>query len=284
MLSRLMTRREQLLLLFIALSLTVGAVALLVHDRPGKTDAQAKENDPAVVRAAKDKVPDTENAKSPSPQEKLNAATPITEVASSATIDVPPSPVAPFEITVSVAGAVNTPGVYRLASHSRLQDALNAAGGPTEEAITSDLNLAALLIDGATLTVPLCAKAEKDGTTLRMRPAQDAAQLNPAQYTISGSRVVTAKPTVNSPAAAPLQGNVATATSGSQPSSLIDLNTADAAALDTLPGVGPKTAQDIITYRTQSPFTSVDDLDNVPGIGPKKMETIRPFVTVGPAK
>lgn len=62
---------------------------------------------------------------------------------------------------------------------------------------------------------------------------------------------------------------------------LININTADAALLQTLPGIGPATAQRIIEYRNQhGRFRSVDELDNVKGIGPKRLERIRPLVTV----
>lgn len=63
---------------------------------------------------------------------------------------------------------------------------------------------------------------------------------------------------------------------------LVDLNTATAAQLETLPGIGKATAQNILQYREKNgPFASVDDLQKVKGIGPKLMEKIRPLVTVG---
>lgn len=64
------------------------------------------------------------------------------------------------------------------------------------------------------------------------------------------------------------------------PAAPVDLNTATAEELQTLPGVGPSLAEKIIAAR---PFSSVDDLDNVPGVGEKKMEQLRPYVTVGGA-
>ena len=64
-----------------------------------------------------------------------------------------------------------------------------------------------------------------------------------------------------------------------RPSSPIPINTATAAQLDQLPGIGPALAQRIIDYRTEhGPFTSIDDLTKVRGIGPALMEKIRPFV------
>jgi competence protein ComEA len=62
---------------------------------------------------------------------------------------------------------------------------------------------------------------------------------------------------------------------------LINVNTADAATLEQLPGIGPMTAGRIIEYRTTvGPFRTVDDLGNVKGIGPKRIERLRPLVTV----
>jgi competence protein ComEA len=61
----------------------------------------------------------------------------------------------------------------------------------------------------------------------------------------------------------------------------VNLNTADLAALDTLPGVGPATAQAIIDHRTKNgPFRSVDQLLEVKGIGPAKLAELRARVTV----
>ena len=61
----------------------------------------------------------------------------------------------------------------------------------------------------------------------------------------------------------------------------VDLNTADATTLETLPGVGPVTAEAIISHRSQQPFASVEDLLLVKGIGPKTFESLKDLVTVG---
>ncbi len=62
----------------------------------------------------------------------------------------------------------------------------------------------------------------------------------------------------------------------------VDINTADASELETLPGIGPSKAAAIVQYRTEhGPFKSVDDLDAVPGIGPSTLASLRDQVTVG---
>ena len=67
----------------------------------------------------------------------------------------------------------------------------------------------------------------------------------------------------------------------SSPAWPVDLNTADLEALDTLPGVGPVTAQAILDYREENgPFSSVEELENVYGIGEKTLENLRDLVTV----
>jgi competence protein ComEA len=69
--------------------------------------------------------------------------------------------------------------------------------------------------------------------------------------------------------------------SASLPGGLVNVNTADAAQLETLPGIGPVLAQQIIDYRTQNgPFATVDSLLDVSGIGPATLDEIRALVTV----
>ena len=80
---------------------------------------------------------------------------------------------------------------------------------------------------------------------------------------------------------APNSSVVATQTQEESQSSLVNLNTATEADLQTISGIGAKRAADIIAYReANGGFKSVDDLNNVSGIGDKTMESIRPYVTV----
>ena len=148
---------------------------------------------------------------------------------------------------VHVAGAVASPGVYDLDGTARVHDAIVHAGGPTDTADLDALNLAQVLADGQRLYVP----------TVAERGALDEPFLSPATAT------------------AP------TATATSVPAGPVDLNRATASDLETLPGIGPSTANAIVDDRDRNgPFSSVDDLDRVPGIGPSKLAALRDFVVV----
>lgn len=143
-------------------------------------------------------------------------------------------------VFVHVAGAVATSGVYELPSGARVVDALAAAGGPTAEADVDALNLAAPVLDGDRIVVPV--------------PGDDPA---------AGGHV-------HAP------GDV----SSGAPTGPVDLNSATAAELETLPGVGPATAAAIVDERDSGgPFAAVDDLERVRGIGPAKLEALRDLVT-----
>jgi competence protein ComEA len=164
---------------------------------------------------------------------------------SSTTVGVAPAAeTVSAEIIVHVAGAVNMPGVHRLMSGARVVDAVTAAGGPTAQALLDAINLAQPLRDGDRVVVP----------------ALDHA--------------------------VPVAGGVTAAVTeqdsgGTSTGSPIDLNSATATQLESLPGVGPATAQAIISHRdANGPFSSVEGLADVRGIGPAKLEAIRPLVTV----
>lgn len=156
--------------------------------------------------------------------------------------------VSPVSVVVHVAGAVVAPGVYRLDSGSRVDDAIVLAGGALAEADTDAINLAAPLVDGARVYVP-----------------------------VAGEEVLPPPSPSPSVLSSPLPG-----ASGAGPggSAIIDVNVATAAELEALPGVGPATAAAIVTERERNgPFRDVDDLDRVPGIGPAKLGALRDLVT-----
>ncbi|HEM3587692.1 TPA: helix-hairpin-helix domain-containing protein [Streptococcus suis] len=148
----------------------------------------------------------------------------------------------PSQLVVDVKGAVAKPGLYTLAAGARVNDAVDAAGGLTSQADPKSINLAQKLSDEAVVYV-----ASKD----------------------ENISVVTS--TTASSAMSQEEKNT----------SLVNLNTATEADLQTISGIGAKRATDIIAYReANGGFKSVDDLNNVSGIGDKTMESIRPYVTV----
>jgi competence protein ComEA len=160
----------------------------------------------------------------------------------------------PSIVTVHVAGAVKSPGVYRLTTLARVIDAVTAAGGPTSEADLERINLAQLLVDTEQVFIP--------GRTTRSSAPTIAPRHRPTT-TVATPRV-------------PTQQGSSTSSGG-----LVDLNTATVAELDALPGVGPATAKAIVDYRTsKGKFSRAEDLLNVAGIGPAKLAALRDLVTV----
>ncbi|RKR73888.1 helix-hairpin-helix domain-containing protein [Frondihabitans australicus] len=106
----------------------------------------------------------------------------------------------------------------------------------------------------------------------------DPASVNLARPVVDGEQIVVVAEGEAVPAQAQVEGaSAAPAT----PTAPVDLNSADEAALETLPGVGPATAKAILDWREQNGrFASVDDLLDVTGIGDKKLERLRDAVTV----
>ncbi|MBN2308263.1 MAG: helix-hairpin-helix domain-containing protein, partial [Candidatus Hydrogenedentes bacterium] len=139
----------------------------------------------------------------------------------------------------------------------------------------SDINLAAPLMDGSTLTIPDCGVTGAEEGRLVVRGGRSTAVHNPPQYTISGWQPGAGAH--GGPAGA--DGGAAGTSPGA--SGLIDLNRATQAELESLPGIGPKLADEIIRFRKDSPFRRVDDLLEVHGIGEKRLAAIRGLVTVG---
>lgn len=171
-----------------------------------------------------------------------------------ATLPVSSTTSVPTYVTVHVAGAVKSPGVYRLALMARIVDAVNAAGGPTSNADLERINLAQVLVDTEQVFIPgRAARSVTPTVAPRHRPTT----------------------TIATPSTPGQQGTP------QAHNSLIHLNTATASELDVLPGVGPATAKAIVDYRTtQGKFSRVEDLLNVPGIGPAKLAALRDLVTV----
>ena len=145
------------------------------------------------------------------------------------------------QVYVYVTGAVANPGVYSLDEGLRVCDAVEAAGGLAEDADASTVNLARVLSDGEHIDLPTKAEVE----------------------------------------AALAQGLAGGASGTAAATSLVNINTADASALETLSGVGSATAQAIISDREQNgPFSSIEDLMRVDGIGEKKFAKLKDSICV----
>jgi DNA uptake protein and related DNA-binding proteins len=148
-----------------------------------------------------------------------------------ATPALTPPPTPVATVLIHVLGAVRRPGVVTLNEGSRVQDAIAAAGGLAADADTGELNLAEVVVDGAQLKI---------GTT-----------------THPGGELRSGAPD-------------GVAGSGGAAEAKISLNSATLAQLDTLPGVGPVTAQKILDWRSEhGKFSAVTELQEVDGIGPK---------------
>jgi competence protein ComEA len=103
-------------------------------------------------------------------------------------------------------------------------------------------------------------------------PEADPASVNLAAVVTDGQQIVVGAPGV--------AGAASAADADTAPGGPVNLNTASAAELDALPGVGPVLAQRIVDHRKQGPFRSVDELDDVPGIGPARAAELSELVTV----
>ena len=173
-------------------------------------------------------------------------------------------------VRVHVAGAVNNPGVYTLPAQGRAVDAIAAASGAAADADLDRVNLAGALSDGVQIYVP------HRGETAA------PAQIQPNGGTANAGQGNAANGAAQNNAAQPQPARTLTASGSAQKGSTpVNINTATAEELQSLPRIGPAMAQRIIAWReAHGGFRSVDELDAVPGIGPSMLENLRPLVTV----
>lgn len=140
-------------------------------------------------------------------------------------------------IRVHVAGCVMCPGVYELVEGSRAGDAVQAAGGLTEDACEDAINLAQVISDGEQIIAP----SSREPTT-----------------------------------AISAMSSTSSTSSDAGQTGKVNINTADAAQLQTISGIGESKAKKIIAYReANGRFSNVDELVNVSGIGDKTLDSIR---------
>lgn len=162
-------------------------------------------------------------------------------------------------VRVQVSGAVLEPGIYDVPANCRVEEAIAAAGGMTENADIERVNLVRKVRDGMQIRVPVQKAARKSST--RGRKSQVNAGLDGSTKKKSGStRAGTEK--------------------NNSVVQIVRINSASAGELQQLPGIGPALAQRIIETRNSGRFTSADDLLRVPGIGKAKLAKLRDYVEV----
>ena len=160
---------------------------------------------------------------------------------------VPAQP--PEEIYVDVCGAVVQPGVYAMKSDSRVFQAIEAAGGFLPDAAGTSINQACALSDGQQIYVPTQEEAEAGDYSMQEESTSTA---------ISSG------------------GNTDESVSG-----MVNINTADAAALKTLTGIGEAKAQAILSYREEhGAFSTVEEIMQVPGIKESTFSAIKDKIAV----
>lgn len=151
-------------------------------------------------------------------------------------------------IMVHIIGGVEKPGVVKIKEGGRIEDAIEAAGGLTEDSDISNVNLAYVLDDGVKVKIPTIDDEGKE--TEETYISED-----------SGKNVI-------------LQED-------EKAGSIVNINKATQTELETLPGIGPSLAGRIISYREQNgKFKTVEDIKNVAGIGDSKFENIKDFIKV----
>lgn len=162
-------------------------------------------------------------------------------------------------LVVHICGAVSAPGVYELPAGSRIIDAVEAGGGFLPEADEACCNLAEEIVDGCQIYIMTKSESYADGQTEKKAGIQ----------TSPDSDMQTTDRNVRSNSTTALENG------------LVNLNTADVAALMTLPGIGESRAKAIISYREQhGAFAKIEDIMKISGIKQAAFSKIKDKITV----
>lgn len=149
------------------------------------------------------------------------------------------------KIMLHITGEVNSPGIIEIEEGARLADAIEAAGGLTENADINKINLAYVVKDGQKINIP------------------NVNSVDTSSYITDniGENIIIEDINSNT--------------------NLVNINTATQTELETLTGIGPSTALKIIKYREENgKFKAIEDIKNVPGIGDSKFEAIKDEICV----
>lgn len=162
-------------------------------------------------------------------------------------------------LVVHICGAVSAPGVYELPAGSRIIDAVEAGGGFLPEADEACCNLAEEIVDGCQIYIMTKSESCADGQTEKKAGIQTSPDSD-MQMT---------------------DRNVRSNSTTALDNGLVNLNTADVAALMTLPGIGESRAKAIISYREQhGAFAKIEDIMKISGIKQAAFSKIKDKITV----
>lgn len=168
------------------------------------------------------------------------------------------------KIVIYITGEVKQEGVYELDEDSRISDAIEKAGGTKENADLSQINLAYKIEDGMRIYIPKKGELVQDKEKIEDK----------TQEVVTGkSTDITNTTSVNT--------NLSTNKKSKTDIEKINLNKATQTELETLPGIGPSTAEKIIAYRKENGnFKNIEDIMNVNGIGESKYNKIKDLISV----
>ena len=164
-------------------------------------------------------------------------------------------------MAVHVTGEVKNPGVVKVKEGSRIQDIIEKAGGLTENADITEVNLAFVVEDGMKVRIP----SNDDEINKENSEKREIEETNRNEYITqdSGKGVIVSDEGIDTS------------------SSIVNINTASQTELEELPGIGPSISSRIVEYRNEKgKFKSIEDIKNVTGIGDSKFEKIRDLIKV----
>ena len=168
------------------------------------------------------------------------------------------------EYMVDIKGEVNNPGIYKLKKGSRIIDVVGEAGGLTESADTSVINLSKKITDEMVIIIYSRQEVENWVATKQQEEYLQKKCLLEEEGQVENNACIEEK----------------TDPEEKQPSAMVNINTATKEELMTLSGIGETKAEAIISYRKKTPFQKIEDLKNVSGIGDSTFEEIKSNITV----
>ena len=164
---------------------------------------------------------------------------------------------------VDIKGQVNNPGIYSLKEGSRVIDVIEASGGLTENANTTVINLSKKIEDEMVIIIYSNEEVNNFSKTKEIEKQVIENCTKKDENSLQNDACI----------------NTSTEESNNN-NKMININSATQEELMTLPGIGESKAKDIITYRTEKPFTSIEDVKNVPGIGESLFAKIKENITI----